>query len=70
MLFGYVPAGLGTTTHQPNPFQDRNTLLIVGALALGVVWWWWQKRASDPLTENEGYYDLPEPMSPDRPSGL
>lgn len=68
MLMGYVPAGLGTTAHRSDPAQDRNMLLIFGALALGLAWWWSKQPSA--LIENEGYYNLPEPTTPRRPSGL
>ena len=71
MPFEYVPAGLGTTTNQSDSLQDRNAFLIGGAVVLGLAYWWWKsQRSQDFLIENEGYYNLPEPTTPRRPSGL
>ena len=57
---------------EPFCVRHRNMLLLGGAVAVGAgAWWWWKKRSSKQvLTQNDGYYNLPEPKTPRRPSGL
>jgi hypothetical protein len=60
---------------QPFHVRHRNVLLFGGAVALGAGFWWWksQKMAQPlypPFTKNDGYYNLPEPKTPRRPSGF
>lgn len=70
MPFEYVPAGFGTATQTSESRHDRAALLVAGVIALGIGYWWWKHRTSAFFVENEGYYNLPEPETPRRPSGL
>lgn len=58
-----------TDGSQPFYVQHQSTLLLLGAAAV-LGWYWWKKQEEKSLTENEGYYNLPEPVTPSRPSGL
>ena len=56
---------------KPFHVRHRNGLLVGGAVAIVVGIWWWRKRdAEQTLMRNDGYYNLPEPKIPRRPSGL
>jgi DNA repair exonuclease SbcCD ATPase subunit len=56
---------------EPFHVRHRNVLLLGGAAAIGVGYWLWKRhKARAPMAANDGYYNLPEPTTPRRPSGL
>ena len=60
---------------KPFHVRHRNVLWLGGAVAVGIGYWWWKKNKAEVpkqngFRRNEGYYNLPEPKTSRRPSGL